>query len=90
MRKKESNDKPHTREEILERAFDDMCKSLDKFGPGEILDLLIAHSRQDTVVFYLLTQFPTVVAISEFLGGLRIVKTDRRTFNRLKRRGWIL
>ena len=90
MQKKQSNDKPHTREEILERAFDDMCKSLDKFGPGEILDILITYSRQDPIVLYLLTRFPTVVAIGELLSNLPIVKVDKRTYKRLERRGWIV
>lgn len=90
MQKKEGNDKPHTREEVFQGAFDELCKALDKFGPEEILDILITNSRQDPVVFYLLTRFPTVVAISEFLSSLRTVKTDKRTFNRLRKRGWIL
>ena len=88
--RKESNDKPETREEVLERAFNDMCKSLDKFGPGETLDLLIAHSRLDPVVFYLLTRFPAVLAIGDLLSNLRVVKVDKGTYKRLKKRGWIL
>ena len=79
----------HNGSEIFERAFDDMCKALDKFGPGEILDLLIIHSRQDPVVCDLLTRFPTVVSVVEFLSTLPIVKVDKKTYERLKERGCI-
>ena len=75
---------------IFERAFDEMCKALDKFGPGEILDLLIIHSRQDPVVRDLLTRFPTVVSVVEFFSTLPIVNVDKRTYERLKERGCIV
>lgn len=90
MRKKQSNDKPHTREEVIERAFNDMCKSLDKFGPGEVLRILTENSLNDPICRALLLRFPTTVALGDFLYTLPVVKTDKRTFKRLRRKGWIL
>ncbi len=78
------------REEVFKKAFGDMCKALDKFGPGEILDLLIIHSRQDPVARNLLTLFPTVVSVGKFLSTLPIVKVDKRTYKGLKKRGCLI
>ncbi len=86
----ENREKPHIYEEVFKGAFDDMCKALDKFGPGEILDLLIIHSRQDPVVRDLLTCFPTVVCLGELFSTLPIIKVDKRTYKRLKRRGCLI
>ena len=83
-------DKPITRQDILKIAFQDMCKGLDKFGPGEILDLLVIHSRRDEVVRYLLTQYPTTVALGNFLSRMPIQKVNKRTFKRLQKRGCIV
>ena len=79
-----------TKEEVLKKAFEDMCKGLDKFGPKEILNLMVVHSHRDDVVHHLLVQFPTVVALGDFLRTLPVRKVDKRTFNRLQRRGWIV
>ncbi len=87
---KSKDDKPKNREEVFVQAFDSMCKALDKFGPGEVLRILTEHSRNDPICGALLVRFPTTVALGDFLYTLPIVKTDKRTFNRLKRRGWIL
>ena len=66
-------------EEILKKASKDLTKSLEKFGADEVLDLLVTHSHDDPVVWYLLTRFPTVVALGEFLGTLPIVRMDEKT-----------
>ncbi len=83
-------DKPESGEDVLQRAYDDMCKSLNRFGPGEVLRILTENSLNDPICFALLLRFPTTVALGDFLYALPIVKTSRHTFNRLKRRGWIL
>jgi len=77
-------------EEVLEKASRELFKSLDKFGPNEVLDLLVVHSHNDPVVCDLLTRFPTVVALGEFLSTLPIVRMDKRTYKRLKRRGCLI
>lgn len=77
-------------QEILEKASRELFRSLNKFGPNEVLDLLVAHSHNDPVVGDLLTRFPTVVALGEFLSTLPIVKVDKRTYKRLKRRGCLI
>ncbi len=66
-------------EEILEKASKELFKSLDKFGPNEVLDLLVVHSHNDPVAHGLLTRFPTVVSLREFLGTLPIVRIDEKT-----------
>jgi len=78
------------REEVFKRAFDDMCKALDRYGPDEILDLLVIHSRTDPVACDLLTRFPTVVVLGKFLHSLPIIKVDKRTLKRLEKRGCLL
>ena len=87
---KSRGDEPKSREEVFRQAFEKMCLALDKFGPGEVLRILTENSRNDTICRDLLLRFPTTVALGDFLYTLPIVKTDKRTFNRLKRRGWIL
>jgi len=96
MKSKKSKDdksrgnEPKSRDEVFEQAFEKMCLALDKFGPGEVLRILTENSRNDTICRDLLLRFPTTVVLGEFLHTLPIVKTDKRTFNRLKKRGWIL
>jgi hypothetical protein len=65
-------------QEILEKAKRELFKSLDKFGPSEVLGLLVIHSHNDPVVYDLLTRFPTVVALGEFLSTLPVVRMDER------------
>ena len=77
-------------EGILEKASKDLFESLDKFGPNEVLDLLVVHSHNDPIVHDLLTRFPTVVSLVEFLKTLPTVKVNKRTLNRLKKRGCIV
>ena len=61
-------------QELLKKASKDLMRSIEKFGPNEVLDLLVVHSHDDPVAWYLLTRFPTVVAFGEFLSTLPIVK----------------
>jgi hypothetical protein len=58
---------PKSKEEVFKKAFEDMCKGLDRFGPKEILNLMVIHSHRDDIVHHLLVQFPTVVALGDFL-----------------------
>lgn len=62
-----------------------MCKSLDAFGPREVLDLLVTHSRRDVIVNELLIRVPSVVALGEFLSRIPIQKVNKRAFKRLER-----
>ena len=66
-------------EEILQKASKELLKSVDKFGPSEVLGLLVIHSHNDPVAHDLLTRFPTVVSLREFLGALPIARTDEKT-----------
>ncbi len=75
---------------ILEKASKDMCESLGKFGPTEVLDLLVIHSHRDPVVNNLLMGFPRIVSVAKFLKTLPVVKVDKRTLNRLKKNGCIV
>jgi len=83
-------DKPKSKEEVFKMAFEDMCKGLDRFGPKEILNLMVVHSHRDDIVHHLLVQFPTVVAWSDFLHTLPVRKVNKRTFKRLQRSGSIV
>ena len=90
MNRNNPKDKPETKEEVFKRAFDDMCKGLDKFGPKEILNLMVNHSHHDDIVHQLLIQFPTVVALGDFLSTLPIWKVNERTLKRLQRSGCLV
>jgi len=90
MNRNKPKDKPKSKEEVFKNAFDDMCKGLDKFGPKEILNLMVVHSHRDDIVHHLLVQFPTVVAWSDFLHTLPVRKVNKRTFKRLQRSGCIV
>ena len=90
MNTDKSEDSPKTREEVLKKAFNDMCKGLNKFGPREILNLMVIYSHQDEVVQQLLTRFPTVVAIGDFLSTLPIHEVNKRTLQRLQKTGCIV
>jgi hypothetical protein len=67
-----------------------MCKSLDAFGPREVLDLLVTHSRRDVIVNELLIRVPSVVALGEFLSRIPIQKVNKRAFKRLERSGCLI
>ena len=66
-------------EEILREASKELLKSVDKFGPSEVLGLLVICSHNDPVAHDLLTRFPTVVSFREFLDILPIVRADEKT-----------
>jgi hypothetical protein len=67
-------------EDVLKRAYIDMCQALDKFGPKEISDLLTVNSRSGAVAHQLLLRFPAVVAC----------KVDKTTFKGLDKRGYLI
>lgn len=90
MKSDESKDKPDSVEDVWQKAFNSMCLALDKYGPGEVLHLLIANSHNDTICRDLLTRFPTVVVLGNFLSTLPIVKVDKKTYKRLERKGWLI
>ena len=90
-RSKSKEHKPDNTEDLWERAFGEMCTGLDKFGPDEILDLLVINAHRDAVVFGLLTTFPGVVATGRFLSNFRYnVKVSKRLFKKLEREHCIL
>jgi hypothetical protein len=70
-------------EEILKIAYKEMCKALNSFGSGETLRLLLELSRDDLIVNELLTRYPFIVAIGDFLIGKPIVQVDEKTFQTL-------
>ena len=78
------------RQAILDEAGKDLCESLAKFGPNEVLGLLVLNSHKDPVVHDLLIWFPRIVSIAGFLKTLPIVKVNKRTLNRLKKKGCIV
>ncbi len=90
MNRNKPEDKPKNKEEVFKKAFEDMCKGLDRFGPKEILNLMVIHSHRDDIVHRLLVQFPTVVALGDFLRTLPVWKVNKRTFKRLQRSGCIV
>ncbi len=83
-------DAPKTMEEVLKRAFGDMCMGLNKFGPREILNLMVIHSHRDEVVQYLLTRFPAVVAVGDFLNTLPVQEVNEKTLKHLQRSGCVV
>jgi hypothetical protein len=90
MNRDNPEDSPKTREEVLKKAFDDMCKGLNRFGPKEILNLMVIHSHRDEVVHQLLIRYPTVVAIGDFLSTLPVREVNKRTLKRLQKSGCIV
>ena len=89
MNRNKPEDNPKTQEEVLKKAFDDMCKGLNRFGPKEILNLMVIHSHRDEVVQQLLIRFPTVVAFGDFLSTLPVREVNKRSLKRLQRSGCI-
>ena len=70
-------------EEILKIAYKEMCKALNSFGSGETLRLLLEFSGDDPIVNELLTKYPSIVSIGNFLYGKPIVQVDEKTFQTL-------
>ena len=89
-RSKSKDDKPKSKEEIWDKAFLDMCKGLDAYGPREILNILVENARHDEIVFQLLSRFPTTVVLAEFLHTLPVIKVNKKTLKRLERKGWLI
>jgi hypothetical protein len=89
MNRNKPKDEPNSIEDVFQKAFGEMCSALDRFGPGEILNILTENSHNDTICLNLLTRFPTVVSLSEFLYTLPIVKVNKRMLKRLEKRGLI-
>ena len=61
-------------EETLNKATEHMVKSLNSYGPGETLKLLLRFSNQDWILRELLAVFPSIVALNYFLFGKPIIK----------------
>ena len=70
-------------EETLKQASKDMCKALNSFGSGETLRLLLEFSQADPIVNELLTKYPSIVAIGDFLIGKPTIQVDKETFQTL-------
>jgi hypothetical protein len=85
MNRNKSKDKPDSVEDVFQKAFKSMCSALDKFGPEEILNILIANSHNDIICRDLLLRFPTVVVLGEFLSTLPVIKVNKRTLKRLQK-----
>jgi hypothetical protein len=68
---------------VLEQASKDMCKALNSFGSEETLRLLLQFSKDDLIVNELLTKYPAIVAIGDFLIGKPTVQVDEKTFQTL-------
>jgi hypothetical protein len=83
--KGESKDNPIEREDVFQEAFKSMCSALDKFGPDEVLHILIANSHNDTICRDLLLRFPVTVAFGNFLSTLPVIKVNKRTLKRLEK-----
>lgn len=78
MKGDKSKDKPNSAENVWERAFGEMCKSLDRYGPDEILRILITNSHNDIVCRHLLVTYPQVVAIGQFIASLPVFKPSQK------------
>ncbi len=63
--------------ETRERASKELFKALNAFGPSETLKLLLEFSRNDLIVRELLTMYPSVVSIGDFLYKKRTVNLDK-------------
>ena len=88
---KSKENKPGSTEDLWTVAFDSMCAGLDKYGPGEILTLLVTNAHRDRVVHELLATYPGVVATGRFLSGFRYnVKVSKRLFKKLQREHCII
>ncbi len=61
-------------DEILKKATQHMIQSINSFGLGETLKLLVKFSNQDAIVRELLTIFPSLVTLNLFLQGKPVYK----------------
>jgi len=69
--------------ETLEKASKELYKALNTFGPSETLKLLLEFSSDDLIVRELLTMYPSVVSIGDFLYGRPTAQIDEETFQSL-------
>ena len=90
MNRNKPKDEPNSIEDVQQKAFGEMCSALDRFGPNEVLHILITNSRNDTICRDLLLRFPTTVALGEFLSTLPVIKVNKRTLKRLEKRGCLI
>ena len=90
MNRNKPKDEPNSIEDVQQKAFNSMIESLNRYGPTEILRILTENSRNDTVCRDLLTRFPTVVSLSEFLHTLPTIKVSKRIFKKLQRKGYVI
>lgn len=90
MNRNKSKDEPDSVEDVWQKAFNSMCSALDKYGPEEILNILIANSHNDIICRDLLLRFPTVVVLGEFLSTLPVIKVNKRTLKRLEKSRYLL
>ncbi len=83
--------KPDSVESVWEKAFGAMCAGLDEYGRYEILNILVSNSHRDRVCHELLTTYPGVTSIGEFLRNFHFnVKVSKRLFIKLQREHCIL
>jgi hypothetical protein len=90
MNRNKPKDEPNSIEDVQQKAFNSMIESLNRYGPTEVLHLLTENSHTDTVCLNLLTRFPTVVSLSEFLHTLPTIKVSKRIFKKLQRKGYVI
>jgi hypothetical protein len=90
MNRNKPEDEPKSIEDVQQKAFNSMIESLNRYGPTEVLHLLTENSHTDTVCLNLLTRFPTVVSLSEFLHTLPTIKVSKRIFKKLQRKGYVI
>ena len=69
--------------ETLEKASKELYKTLNAFGPSETLKLLLEFSSDDLIVRGLLTMYPSIVSIGDFLFGRPSVQLDEETVRAL-------
>ena len=69
--------------EIIEKATEEMCKSLNSFGPDETLKLLVRFANQDRIINELLVIYPTTVVLGEIFHKKPIYEIDEKTFQTL-------
>ena len=67
--------------EILEKASEEMCKSLNSFGTNETLKLLVTFSSDDVIVNELLARFPSIVAIGDFFCKKPVYEIDKKNIS---------
>ena len=61
-------------EETLKKATNDMVQSINSFGLGETLKLLVKFSNHDAILRELLIIFPSLVNLNLFLQGKPVYK----------------